>query len=90
MITQRSSIDLRNKEPMAWKERPLTWSFDHRRHIIRCAYSVDRDPIFQDLFRKLNQWARAKSKYPGLNLSWLYRSVHVAIHEESRMHAFNL
>lgn len=31
----------------------LTWSVDRRRHPIRCASFVHRDPIFGDLFRKL-------------------------------------
>lgn len=31
----------------------LTWSVDRRRHPIRCASFVHRDPIFADLFRKL-------------------------------------
>ncbi len=30
-----------------------TWSVDRRRHLIRCASFVHRDPIFRDLFRKL-------------------------------------
>lgn len=31
----------------------LTWSVDRRRHPIRCASFVHRDPIFRDLFQKL-------------------------------------
>lgn len=31
-----------------------TWSFDRSRHLIRSAYMVHRDPIFRDLFKKLN------------------------------------
>jgi len=31
----------------------LTWSFDRRRHFIRSAVFVHRDPIFGDLFLKL-------------------------------------
>jgi hypothetical protein len=30
-----------------------TWSHDPRRHLIREALGVERDPIFGDLFRKL-------------------------------------
>ncbi len=30
-----------------------TWSFDNSRHFIRCANYVRRDPIFRDLFTKL-------------------------------------
>jgi len=31
-----------------------TWSVDHTRHLIRYVYHVERDPIFRDLFRKLD------------------------------------
>lgn len=31
----------------------VTWSVDRRRHQVRCASYVQRDPIFSDLFRKL-------------------------------------
>jgi hypothetical protein len=31
----------------------LTWSFDTRRHLIRVATYVRRNPIFEDLFAKL-------------------------------------
>ncbi len=31
----------------------LTWSFDNARHFIRCANYVRRNPIFGDLFTKL-------------------------------------
>jgi len=31
----------------------LTWSFDNKRHLIRSATFVHRDPIFRDLFSKL-------------------------------------
>ena len=36
-----------------------TYSFDQRRHLIRSAYHVNRDPIFRDLFAKLDQFAKA-------------------------------
>jgi inosine-uridine nucleoside N-ribohydrolase len=32
-----------------------TWSFDQRRHLMRYAYHVNRDPIFRDLFAKLDR-----------------------------------
>ncbi len=32
-----------------------TYSFDNRRHLIRSAYHVERDPIFRDLFQKLEK-----------------------------------
>ncbi len=31
----------------------VTWSVDRGRHLVRCASFVQRDPIFRDLFRKL-------------------------------------
>ena len=31
----------------------VTWSVDRRRHLVRCAGFVRRDPIFRDLFGKL-------------------------------------
>jgi purine nucleosidase len=34
-----------------------TYSFDKRRHLIRSAYHVHRDPIFRDLFTKLDRFA---------------------------------
>ncbi len=34
-----------------------TWSFDASRHLIRSAHHVNRDPIFRDLFTKLDQWS---------------------------------
>ncbi len=58
VITQRTAVDVRSQYPNAWSKHPLTWSFDHSRHQIRCAYYVKRDPIFRDLFTKLADWAR--------------------------------
>jgi purine nucleosidase len=37
----------------------LTWSFDRRRHFIRSAFFVKRDPIFRDLFEKLERYTKA-------------------------------
>ena len=31
----------------------VTWSFDNSRHLIRSANMINRDPIFNDLFKKL-------------------------------------
>lgn len=58
MITQRTAEDMRNHDPDAWHQHPLTWSFDPTRHQIRYAYYVQRDPIFRDLFTKLADWAK--------------------------------
>lgn len=60
IITQRASTDMINHDPMDWTKHPLTWSFDHSRHHIRCAFYVNRDPIFKDLFYKLDQWSKGK------------------------------
>jgi hypothetical protein len=32
-----------------------TWSFDRSRHLIRSVTFIHRDPIFRDLFAKLEQ-----------------------------------
>ena len=58
IISQRDSVDVHTLDPMAWINHPLTWSFDHSRHQIRCAYYVDRDPIFRDFFTKLDLWSK--------------------------------
>lgn len=60
IITQKTSVDTRSLDPSAWMQHPLTWSFDSTRHLIRCAYYVDRDPMFRDLFIKLDLWANNK------------------------------
>lgn len=33
----------------------VTWSVDHSRHLIRYVHYIERDPIFRDLFTKLEQ-----------------------------------
>lgn len=60
IITQRTAVDYRSIDIYDWSKHPLTWSFDHSRHLIRCAYYVQRDPIFKDLFTKLEGWAKGK------------------------------
>ncbi|MCA9916587.1 MAG: nucleoside hydrolase [Anaerolineales bacterium] len=57
IISQRTAVSTVNKKPDDWLTHDLTWSFDHSRHLIRCAYHVQRDPIFRDMFTKLDQWA---------------------------------
>lgn len=39
----------------------LTWSFDQRRHFIKSAYFVKRDPIFRDLFTKLARHSKSSN-----------------------------
>ena len=56
MITQRTAGDVKTNAQTVWWKHSLTWSFDHSRHQIRCAYHVHRDPIFRDLFTKLDSW----------------------------------
>ena len=60
MIAQQPPIDEPGQDPYPWKKHHLTWSFDHSRHPIRCAYYVDRDPIFRDLFTKLERFANGQ------------------------------
>ena len=57
IISQQTAGDVVNHKPNDWHKHQLTWSFDHSRHLIRCAYHVHRDPIFRDLFTKLDHWA---------------------------------
>ena len=38
-------------------EHRITWSFDARRHLIRNAYTLHRDPILKDFFQKLERHA---------------------------------
>ena len=58
IIAQRTAGDVRVHDRETWSKHLLTWSFDDSRHQIRCAYYVERDPIFRDLFTKLDQWAK--------------------------------
>jgi hypothetical protein len=60
MIAQRVGDRVVQRHPRTWTQEMLSWSFDYGRHPIRCAYYVDRDPIFRDLFAKLAQWARGE------------------------------
>jgi purine nucleosidase len=62
IITQRTAGDIHVNNPAIWSECSLTWSFDSSRHNIRCAYYVERDPIFRDLFTKLDKWAKGSIK----------------------------
>ena len=57
IISQQTAGDVVNHGPTDWLKHQLTWSYDHSRHQIRCAYYVQRDPIFRDLFTKLDHWA---------------------------------
>lgn len=36
----------------------VTWSFENSRHFIRYARHLHRDPIFRDMFTKLDEWAQ--------------------------------
>ena len=58
IISQRSASPVRVHDSGTWSEHPLMWSFDPSRHLIRCAYHVQRDPIFRDLFTKLDRWSK--------------------------------
>ena len=60
MIAQQPPVKEPGQDPYPWEKYRLTWSFDQSRHHIRCAYSVERDPIFRDLFTKLEQNAKGR------------------------------
>lgn len=34
------------------------YAYDDRRHLIRCVYEMDRDPMFQDMFQKIRNFRR--------------------------------
>jgi len=57
MVAQQPPVNEPGPDPYPWEKYHLTWSFDPSRHPIRCAYYVERDPIFRDLFTKLEQFA---------------------------------
>ncbi|MEM8857577.1 MAG: nucleoside hydrolase [Chloroflexota bacterium] len=60
IITQRTPADIRKLQSAGWHERELMWSFDPGRHPIRYIYHLERDPIFRDLFSKLDKYAQGK------------------------------
>jgi hypothetical protein len=65
MIAQQPSDYKPGKNHYSENNHWLTWSFDHSRHPIRCAYYVDRDPIFRDLFTKLERFANRRLDFGG-------------------------
>jgi hypothetical protein len=56
MITRQPPVNKPGPNPYPLEKHYLTWSFDPSRHLIRCAYYVERDPIFRDLFTKLTRF----------------------------------
>jgi purine nucleosidase len=62
MITQHPPANKPGENPYPWEKYHLTWSFDQSRHPIRCAYYLERDPIFRDLFTKLARFADGQLK----------------------------
>lgn len=60
IITQKTAVSVQNHDSNSWYKHPLTWSFDQSRHPIRYAYYVERDPIFRDMFTKLDQWSKGQ------------------------------
>ena len=58
IIAQQTPMDVLNRTSRDWLTHPIMWAFDNSRHHIRCAYHVKRDPIFKDLFTKLDGWAK--------------------------------
>ncbi|MEM9775523.1 MAG: nucleoside hydrolase [Chloroflexota bacterium] len=57
ILTQRTPADIRKLQSAGWHEGELMWSFDPGRHPIRYIYHLQRDPIFRDLFTKLEHYA---------------------------------
>ena len=66
IISQQTTGDVLTQDQNGWHKHPLVWSFDHSRHPIRCAYHLKRNPIFRDLFKKLEGWANGDIK-PAIN-----------------------
>jgi hypothetical protein len=62
IVVQRTAYDVRGQDPNPNSKHLLTWSFDHSRDQIRCAYYVARDPIFRDSFTKLEDWAKGTAE----------------------------
>jgi len=62
IIAQRTSVDEGSQDSYLWLKHQLKWSFDHSRHLNRCAYDAERDPIFRDLFTKLERFAKEQLK----------------------------
>jgi purine nucleosidase len=62
MVAQQSPAKEPGENPYPWEKLHLTWSFDQSRHSIRSAYYLERDPIFRDLFRKLERFATGQLK----------------------------
>jgi len=60
MIAQQPPAKEPGENPYPWEKQHLTWSFDPSRHPIRCAYYLERDPIFRDLFEKLERFANGE------------------------------
>jgi hypothetical protein len=60
MIAQQPPINEPGPNPYPWEKFQLSWSFNHSRHQIRCAYYVERDPIFRDLFTKLKNFTNGQ------------------------------
>ncbi len=60
MIAQQPPVNEPSQNPYPWEKQQITWSFEHSRHQIRCAYYVQRDPIFRDLFMKLERHTKGQ------------------------------
>ncbi len=63
MVAQQPPVKDPGENPYPWEKHLLTWSFDKSRHPIRCAYYVERDPIFRDMFTKLEAFAKGQLKF---------------------------
>ena len=62
IIAQRNSSDIGLAGDPNWHNGHLVWATDPSRHPIRYAYHLERDPIFRDLFTKLDKFASGEIK----------------------------
>jgi len=62
MVAQQSPSVEPGENPYPWEKQHFTWSFDQSRHPIRCAYYLERDLIFRDLFTKLERFDKGQLK----------------------------
>jgi len=60
MIAQQPPEKEPGPNPYPKEKYYLTWSFDNSRHPIRYAYYVQRDPIYHDLFNKLERFTEGQ------------------------------
>ncbi|MFK7804523.1 MAG: nucleoside hydrolase [Anaerolineae bacterium] len=62
IIAQRNSSDVGLCDDPNWYGGHLVWATDPSRHPIRYMYHLKRDPIFRDMFTKLDKFAKGEIK----------------------------